>query len=66
MSIEDIIYLLVRRDKISYNEARYLVEECRREINRLAVEGASYDAVADSIADFLGLEPDFMDVLLDF
>ena len=65
MSLEDITRLLVRRDKISYNEARYLVEECRREVNRLAVEGAGYDAVADTIADFLGLEPEYMDALLD-
>ena len=66
MSIEDITCLLVKRDNISYNEARYLVEECRREVNELAAEGASYDEVADTIADFLGLEPEYMDVLLDF
>ena len=65
MSIEDITRLLVRRDKISYNEARYLVEECRREINELAAEGAGYDEVADAIASYLNLEPDYMDALLD-
>lgn len=66
MSIEDITRLLVKRDNISYNEARYLVEECQREVNRLAAEGAGYDEVADAIASYLSLEPDYMDVLLDF
>ena len=65
-SIEDLINLICRRDQISYNEALYIVEDCRREVNRTIANGGSYEEVADIIADYLGLEPDYMEILLDF
>ena len=65
-SIEDLINLISRRDQISYNEACYIVEDCRREVNRTVVNGGSYEEVADIIADYLSLEPDFIEIILDF
>ena len=65
MSIEDITRLLIKRDNISYNEARYLVEECQRELDSIISHGGSYEEAADVINDLLSLEPDYLSILLD-
>lgn len=65
-SVEDIIKLIMHRDNISYNEARYCVEDCMTELNYIAARGGSYDEVADAIYMMLGLEPDYIDILLDY
>lgn len=64
MELNDIIKLIQERDGISYNEAANCVEECRAEIEYLLAAEPTYDAIADCIADYLGLEPDYMDVLM--
>ena len=66
MSIEDLIKLIMNRDNISYNEACYLVEDCQCELNYIVSHGGSYDEAAEAVYLILGLEPDYMDVLLDF
>ena len=63
-TIEDIIVLLMRRDDISYNEAAHMVNECREELKYIASASNSYDDAADCIGFWLGLEPDYMDILL--
>ena len=68
--MEEIIKILMRRDGITENEARNLIEECRAAIQD-AIENAGiyssfslYNEVIDIIEDFLGLEPDYLDYLL--
>jgi len=65
MSIEDITRLLIKRDNISYNEARYLVEECRRELDFIISHSGSYEEAVDVINNLLSLEPDYLSILLD-
>ena len=64
MDVNDIIKLISKRDGISYNEAANYVEECQDEIDYILNHNPSYDAVADCIASTLGLEPDYMDILM--
>ncbi len=62
--MREIIEILVRRDGISWLEAANMVEECQNEILEAIADNASYDDVADIIADMLGLEPDYMDCFI--
>lgn len=67
-TIDDIISLLMRRDHISENEARNMVDCCRAEIHDL-LSGESmsygvYDEVCDIIYDWLSLEPDYIDIIV--
>lgn len=64
MELRDIVDILVRRDGISKREAWYTVEECRKEIDWLVMNGGSLQEMEDSIAYWLGLEPDYLDALL--
>lgn len=64
MELNDIIKLIQKRDGISYNEAVNCVKECQDEIAYILENNPTYDAVADCVADYLGLEPDYLDILL--
>lgn len=61
--MNEIIAILMRRDQISELEARNLVEECREEILTACEEG-HYEEAEDILADYLGLEPDYLMYLL--
>ena len=59
-TVKDIAKLIARRDGISFDEAMEAIDNCREELfaaNTLA------DA-EDSIAYWLSLEPDYLDILL--
>lgn len=62
--MREIIEILMRRDGISWLEAANMVEECQNEILEAIADNASYDDIADIIADMLGLEPDYMDCFM--
>lgn len=68
--IDDIISLLMRRDAISEEEARSAVRECRAKINEVlcgeTMDFGVYDEVVDIIGTELGLEPDYIDVILGY
>ena len=67
-TIEDIITLLMRRDRISREEAEYLVDQCKEELNMIALVSNSflaYDEAADCVASWLGLEPDYIDIIMN-
>lgn len=64
MGLNEIIKLIQERDGISYLEAVNCVKECQDELMELLEDNPSYDAAADCIADCLGLEPDYLDILL--
>lgn len=62
--MNEIINILIRRDGISENEARNLVEECREEIET-AIAGGRYMEAEDIIASYLGLKPDYIMDLIE-
>ena len=65
MSIEKIIDILRRRDAISYEEACDMVHQCQNELGMIIDGGGTYDDAADCIEYWLGLEPDYIECLLD-
>lgn len=62
--MNEIVEILMRRDGISENEAWNCVEECQNEINDIIMWGGTLDQIEDAIADYLGLEPDYLDCFL--
>ena len=63
-SIDELISIIMHRDGISRNEAENLVKDCQREIDDAIFHDGSLDLVEDIIADYLGLEPDYLDLFL--
>lgn len=57
---EQIITILMKRDEISYEEAKDLVNECGWEIADALDMGLGYDACEEILKDFLGLEMDYI------
>ena len=64
MSDQHIVEILVRRDGISELEARNTVDECRAELAAAIADGCSILEAEDIVADYLGLEPDYLMDLL--
>lgn len=64
-NLDELARMIARRDGIRMHEANILVDDCANAINELLMsDECSYDAVADIIADYLGLEPDYIDLFL--
>ena len=63
-SIDELISLIMRRDGISRNEAENIIKDCQYEIDDAIFHDGSLDLVEDIIADYLGLEPDYLDLFL--
>lgn len=55
-----IINILMRRDGLSYEEAKNLFCETQEEIDIALREGRSLEDVEYIIEDYLGLEPDYV------
>ena len=71
MDREDLIGMIADRDGIGRDEARSLVDECADTIAALLEDDHSddpenlyYEAV-DLLMDYLGLEPDYLDTVLE-
>ncbi len=62
-TVEDIINLISRRDNISYLEAMNTVNECMEEIEGAIIRG-NWQEAEDLVASYLGLEPDYLDILI--
>ncbi len=63
-SIDELISLIMRRDSISRNEAENIVKDCQYEIDDAIFHDGSLDLIEDIIADYLGLEPDYLDLFI--
>ena len=61
--MKEIIKILMRRDGISEVEAENLIEECMEEMNDAIMRG-NYQECEDILASYLGLEPDYLDILM--
>lgn len=64
MNIKKIEKLIANRDGISRNEARAIIDECREEIE-LAISMGHFDKVEEILADYLGLEPDYLQDIIN-
>lgn len=59
--MNEIVNILMRRDGMTRNEALDLIEECMRKLKY-----CDDIFVAENIVEeYLGLEPDYLDILLD-
>lgn len=58
--MREIVEILMRRDDLTENEAWNLVEECQEEIFYAIDNGESITEIENIIADYLGLEPDYI------
>ena len=61
--MKEIISILMWRDHLTFNEAYELVCECREEILNACAEGRYWEA-EDILADYLGIEPDYLMYLI--
>lgn len=65
-TIDDIIRLIKRRDNLSLNEARIMVDECVEEFQAaLEDPNVSLDELDEIVSSQLGLEPDYSDIILN-
>ena len=62
--MNEIINILMRRDGISENEAYNLLDNCMEELQD-AIMRRSYIDAEDIIASYLGLEPDYLEILIN-
>lgn len=64
----ELIELLMHRDNISRLAAENLVHECARELHELCGlednPSVLYEDACDIVMDYLGLEPDYLDLLI--
>ena len=58
-NLKELAAMIAERDGISLNEAQILVDETQEEMERAFYTG-SLNEVEDILADYLGLEPDYM------
>lgn len=59
-TLEDMARMIAKRDDISFNEAMELIDNCAEEIDY----AESLDEVEDTLAYWLGLEPDYLDLFI--
>lgn len=62
--MNEIINILMRRDGISENEARTIIYDCITALED-AIGNNSYAMAEDIVYQYLNLEPDFLDILLN-
>lgn len=59
-----LVELIRKRDGISKNEALAIVEETQADIAEAIYNGESYEEIVSILEYDLGLEPDYLDILL--
>lgn len=57
---EDVARLIALRDNISENEALNLIDQCIEEL----LDAQNIFEMEDTLKDWLGLEPDYLEILL--
>ena len=63
--MKEIIQILMRRDGMTYDEARRYLKEVREEIADAIEEQAPLEEIEDIVMSELGLEPDFVMLFLE-
>ena len=59
----ELAQLIAHRDGISFNEAIEIVDDCANELESAFSAGSIIEA-ENIIQDWLGLEPDYLDIFL--
>ena len=62
-TVNDVINLIARRDNISILEATNIVSKCMEEMEDAVMRGNWLEA-EDILMSYLGLEPDYLDILM--
>lgn len=62
--MNELVELIRKRDGISKNEALAIVEETQADIAEAIYNGESYEEIVSILEYDLGLEPDYLDILL--
>ena len=65
-SIEELARLIAKRDNVSINEALGAIHDCQNELQEMPAETTNYVAAVEIIYDYLGLEPDYLMLLLGY
>lgn len=64
-NLNELVELLARRDSISLLEANNLIDIAAEEIRIAIEEGKPLEMLEDIVADLLGLEPDYLFLLIN-
>lgn len=63
-TVDDIIRLIKQRDNLSLTEARIIVDDCVEELKAVIHHG-NINECEDIVREWLGLEPEFLEILLN-
>ena len=63
---QSIVAILMERDKITKKEAEALKREAKAELDELLDNGGGICQAEDICYEYFGLEPDYLEELLDF
>ena len=65
-TIDDIIRLIKKRDNLSIKEARIMVDDCVEAIKEeVGKNEPSILECEDIVREYLGLEPEFLEIILN-
>lgn len=62
-TIEELAKMIAERDSISYEEALIIVRNCAADMEHAFYNG-NLDEAEDLLKDYLGLEPDYLDIFI--
>ena len=62
-ALEELAKMIAKRDDISYNEALITVRDCAADMEHAFYNGSLNEA-EDILRDYLGLEPDYLDLFI--
>lgn len=62
-TLEELAQMIAKRDNISYNEAMIAVKDCAIDMEHAFYSG-SLDEAENILRDYLGLEPDYLDLFI--
>lgn len=63
-TFEELAEMIAQRDGISFEEAMETINDCRIEMESAFYRGNLFE-VEDILADYLGLEPDYLFLFID-
>ena len=63
--MDELISILMRRDDLTEEEAYRVVEDCVDSVRTAIGQYASISEIEDIVAYDLGLEPDYLDIILN-
>ena len=62
-TLEELATMIANRDGISYDEALETIRDCAADMEHTFYDG-SVDEAEEILRDYLGLEPDYLDLFI--